>query len=463
MKYRMGAKAGRLVRVLAVIAIVMISAMAVLVSGSVARADAPVYVPSGSMFIYGGSEFPFMFYRADLGYYYLGGQNAWDMSGENDIDCGLYYVPVMDVNASVLYEHGQKAVVDGRFGSPIDYSESLFVPTDGVYAYQGDPAGWTVMEGEGLIAPPTLEIYIPLPVSGNRSVFKTPETNFSDTDTLYVYSSVAIPAEDTCLAWEAVWEEGYLYPPMPLMAGNELGEGGMGSVLARALLAYNTSSIPDDAVITNAYLRVIAYGIYSDMVEDYTFVVGGTHNTSLTPWYLGEGMPVVYYNQSEFYGDFADFNVSEFPSGFSYGNGISTDATFNNDGLGYINAGGFTVLSIRAESDINHICPLPNGSSFAGLWGVNSIVDGISNQPATLLVVDWYIPEEGGGLVSPQVAVMMDIMAILFLTGGIIGLLFVVGKNDGMSVTTKAGIVTTVAVMAVVGVIIIESLVVAFK
>jgi len=460
MKHRIGANLGNLARVLAVVAIVLMSALTALVSlGGVALADSPVYAPSTSEFIYEGSEYAPMFYRADLGYYYSCWQNAWDMSGENDIDCGLYYVPEMASNASILYEHGQKAVVDGRFGSPVDYSESLFVPTDGVYAYQGNPAGWTV----GYIDPPTLDIYIPLPVSGNRSVFKTPETNFSATDTLYVYSSVAIPTEDTCLAWEAKWGEGYLYPPMPLMVGNEMGEGGMGRLLARALLAYNTSSIPDDAVITNAYLRVIAYGYYSDMVEDYTFVVGGTHNTSLTPWYLGEGMPVVYYNQSEFYGDFADFNVSEFPSGFSYGNGISTDATFNNDGLGYINAGGFTVLSIRAESDINHICPLPNGSVFAGIWGVNDIQDGISSQPATLLVVDWYIPEEGGGLVSPTVAIMMDIIALLFLTGFIIGLLVLITKNEGMSMATKAGAITTIAVMAVVGVIIIESLVVAFK
>jgi hypothetical protein len=465
MKYRIGSKAGNLARVLAVVAIVLMSALTALVSlGGVALADAPVYAPSQSVFIYGGSEYSPMFYRADLGYYYLAGMNAWDMSGENDIDCGLYYVPVMDENLSILYEHGQKAVIDGRFGSPIDYSESLFVTTDGVYAYQGNPAGWTILEET--VDPPTLDIYIPLPVSGNRSVFKTPETNFSDTDTLYVYSSVGIIEEDTCLAWEDEWGQGYLYPPMPLMVGNQIGEGGMGSVIARGLLAYNTSSIPDDAVITGAYLRIMAYAVWSDFVEDYTFVVGGTYNASLTPWYLGEGEPeTVYYSESEFYGDFGEVNVSDFPApGFSYGFDVSADATFNNDGLDYIDAGGYTVLSLRAESDIDHICPLPNGSVFAGIWGVNDIQDGISSQPATLLVVDWYIPEEGGaGLVSPQIAVMMDIIAILFLTGFIIGLLFVIAKSEGMPLATKAGAITTIAVMAVVGVIIIESLVVAFK
>jgi hypothetical protein len=58
---------------------------------------------------------------------------------------------------------------------------------------------------------------------------------------------------------------------------------------------------------------------------------------------------------------------------------------------------------------------------------------------------------------------MMDIVALLFLTGFIIGLLFVIAKSEGMSLATKAGAITTIVVMAVVGVIIIESLVVAFK
>ena len=133
MKHRIGAKTGNLARVLAVVAIVMVSVMTTLSLGAVALADSPVYAPSQSTFIYGGNEYSPLFYRADTGYYYHTGQNGWDMSGENDIDCGLYSVG--DGNASILYEHGQKAVIDGRFGSPIDYSESLFVPNDGYHCH----------------------------------------------------------------------------------------------------------------------------------------------------------------------------------------------------------------------------------------------------------------------------------------------------------------------------------------
>jgi len=237
---------------------------------------------------------------------------------------------------------------------------------------------------------------------------------------------------------------------------------------SRALLSYNTSSIPEGAVITDAYLRAIPYIGMSDGVEDYTFVLGGTHNVSVLPFYYsGEEEPdPIYYIESEFYGDFGEVSFSDFllGEGGNVNQSVYADIAFNDDGLDYINVDGLTVLSLRVESDINYICPSPNGSVMLGLFAYHQTDYSFQEYPETLLVVDWYMPGEGGaGLVSPQIAVMMDIIAILFLTGFIIGLLFVIAKSEGMPLVAKAGVITTIAVMAVVGVIIIESLIVAFK
>jgi hypothetical protein len=306
---------------------------------------------------------------------------------------------------------------------------------------------------------------IPPPPSGERSVFILPDPMINESSYSF-YDLVVMNQSDgtDCEAWESTWGSGLLTPsPYPyIMVGTMASES---IQLARSLLAYDTSSLPEDAIITDAFLRVVPFMWMSDEAEDYNFVLGGTYNASVFPFNFEEGEnPPIIYNESEFYGDFGGFTASDIPIGMGEMNtngSIYFDIDLNNNGVSYINVSGLTVLSLRTEPDINYLCPVPNGSVLGAFFTGDTM--GYTDMPKTVLVVDWYIPEEGGGLVSPQVAVMMDIMAILFLTGGIIGLLFVVGKNDGISMTTKAGIVTTVAVMAVVGVIIIESLVVAFK
>ena len=467
MKHKMGAKTGNLARVLAVVAIVMISALTALVSlgGTVlADSDSPAYVLSPAKFAYDGADYDEVtaFYDVRTGDVVGGLGLVWYMAGENDIDCGLYYgvYEESDVYVTVFYEHGQKEAVDAlapSYNLSCDtYTESLFVSADGVYAYQGDPMGWTVLAGEGDMFYPALDIYIPDPLSGGRTVFEIPPTSMES----WLWSAFSVinsSEEGSCDAWEASWEAGYLIPPMPMVMIMS-GYGGQ----SRALLSYNTSSIPEGAVITDAYLRAIPYIGMSDGVEDYTFVLGGTHNVSVLPFYYsGEEEPdPIYYIESEFYGDFGEVSFSDFllGEGGNVNQSVYADIAFNDDGLDYINVDGLTVLSLRVESDINYICPSPNGSVMLGLFAYHQTDYSFQEYPETLLVVDWYMPGEGGaGLVSPQIAVMMDIIAILFLTGFIIGLLFVIAKSEGMPLVAKAGVITTIAVMAVVGVIIIES------
>jgi hypothetical protein len=480
MKYRIGSKTGNLVRVLAVVAIVLMSALTALVSlegVALADADSPTYVLSASAFAYDGADYNDVtaFYDARTGDVVGGLGLLWYMAGGNDIDCGLYYGVYEgdDTYVTVFYEHGQKGAVDAlapSYNLSCDaYAEGLFVTTDGVYAYGGDPMGWTVVAGEGGMISPTLEIYIPAPLSGNRSVFEIPPTSEGSWEWGAVTAMNNVEGEE-CPDWEASWVGGYLQYPMPMVLITTIcGELLSGSGQGRALLSFNTSGIPEGAVITDAYLRAIPMMMVRYDEEDYTFVLGGTYNASVMPFPFdveGEEPEPVYYSEAEFYGDFGDINYSDFPL-IGEGNmnqSVYGDIAFNHDGLDYINMDGLTVLSLRVESDINYICPSPNGSVALAPFAYHIAGQPFYEYPQTLLVVDWYMPGEGGaGLVSPQIAVMMDIVAILFLTGFIIGLLFVIAKSEGMPLAAKAGVITTIAVMAVVGVIIIESLIVAFK
>jgi hypothetical protein len=523
MKYRMGAKAGKLARMLAVVAIVMVSVMTVLISGGVGLADSPDtcwrIVPWLS------STTPTLTYNESVGYYFVSnspfrydsknyavtpyGVVAWvyagppymlgmgpasstpiSTNGTEDIDVSLYSTLVnmggfqFPFDWTVYYQHGNQSAVAYYFDLAVGVGnwscdvtfEGVFVNESGSYVYHAptptcDP-----------IPVPTVR-----PIEGNRSTFILPETNVSAPSPVFYAVEVMNQSDGGlwthCEAWQAIWDSGmmiYGYPPYSMVAeqaGNFGGTGNM-ATLSRLMLAYNTSSIPDDAIITGAFLRVVpAYWMaIGEDTSDIGVVLGGTHNTSIFPF--GMEMMSQGYSESEFYGDFGGFSMEELlippaPIGgmpeMNPNESLYTDVGLNEDGIAYINKSGLTVLSLRTERDANNDCPEEYLVSGGGVvaWTMDVYDDEPVDSPNTVLMVDWHMPGDepipSGDLLSPQVAVMMDIIAILFLTGGIIGLLFVVAKSDGMSVTTKAGVITTIAVMAVVGVIIIESLVVAFK
>jgi len=438
------------------------------------------YTITESSFSFGGTDYNFMgigsFYYPGAGMFGLGLAPVDTymnliLDGE-DIDCGLYTLPSYGyANMTVWYPHGQKTnvencYVDWGLGDAICIAtaESLFTPNnDGVYEYQGNPEGWSVISGG--TDPPVLRGWC-FHQSEGRSTF-VPPIYYGlprDLSALYVMNQT-YPEVATCEGWESMWDELPIWLfQLPIVGSATLvyntGEGSGVESIGRGLVDFNTSSIPDDAVITHAFLRANIY----EYAGNFSMVLGGTHNASILPWRIEEEVPFaistdVNYSESEFYGDFGRLNIGDVPVGG--GTDQYIDITLNNDGLGYINVSGMTTFSFREESDINGICPTE-------LEEVALFTNRVGGQGADMtLVVDWHMPGDepipSDGLISPQVAVMMDIIALLFLTGFIVGLLFVIAKSDGMPMATKAGIVTTVAVMAVVGVIIIESLVVAFK
>ena len=124
------------------------------------------YLLSESCFSYGGRDYAgagpagTRFFVVSTGTL-LSVPSPWLISDIlNNIDCGLYRIPGPGYAYTCWYEHGYKAAAEAIFvgyGAVCDgYSEGLFVPTAGVYAYQGNPGGWLVLGGS--TDPPTLTV-----------------------------------------------------------------------------------------------------------------------------------------------------------------------------------------------------------------------------------------------------------------------------------------------------------------
>lgn len=99
------------------------------------------YQLSYSYFSYGGHVYTGVSFFDGVD---IHGYNApWSMSGAENIDCylllraGMFYI-------TVYYEHSQKSNLDAFlpiYTGTVEYAaEDLFIPTAGVYAYQGNPA-----------------------------------------------------------------------------------------------------------------------------------------------------------------------------------------------------------------------------------------------------------------------------------------------------------------------------------
>jgi hypothetical protein len=371
--------------------------------------------------------------------------------------------------------------------------------------------GVTVYHDEEPVPAPT----IPPPPSGNRAVFTLPAVDMLPEET-YFWGMFSYSAGiDNCSEWYEAWDE------MPLMVYylTVIENSHPGDFqIARSLYGFNTSEIPDDAIITDAFLRIVPWrwdsksdwdvnndglvdegdmdaiglhwgetgtpgwipedanhdGIISVGDEvvvgqhygwDYDFVVGGTYNTSIFPFaYDYHNLEYGTYRESEFYGDFGSFNtsdISDIPLAKQWENINSSyyvDIPFNNDGVEYINPTGLTALSIRTQSDIDRVCPNESGSAELFLWA------GQLGQyyyiPNMQLVVDWHEPSEII-ITNNSISVMMTIQAIMFTLGGILGILLLIMKPEIVGFGLRMGLLLGLAIMTIVGVAILESIIVA--
>jgi len=350
---------------------------------------------------------------------------------------------------------------------------------------------------------PTPEPTIPPPPSGSQSVLTLPEMNESNKE-FNALTSFWSPY--TCEEWAGEWAGLPTFVYYFTVVSN--AEGGLG----RTLYGFDTSSIPDNAVITDAYLRVVPAqwdstsdwdvnydglvdagdietvglrwgetgvpgwikedvnndGIVdgldtTDISEhygwDYAFVLGGTHNASVLPVRFIDGNWVsVNYSESEFYGNFGGFNTSDIPLLILQENldsSVYVDIPFNDDGIEYINVSGRTILSLRAESDIDYICPVGSGGAQVAIW--TGSLEG-SILPDLTLVVNWYQPPV---IVDSQISVMMTIQALIFSLGGILGILLLIMRPEIVGFGVRMGLLLGLTVMTIVGVAILESIIVA--
>jgi len=397
----------------------------------------------------------------------------------------------------------------------LDSGDILSVTTNPLneQAYDTDiPAleadGVTVYYDEEPVPAPT----IPPPPSGNRSVFTLPATEFLPEETYFWGMFTYATNIYNCSEWYEAWDE------MPLMVYYltiiENSDFGSDGEIARSLYGFNTSEIPDDAIITDAFLRIVpwrwdsesdwdvnddglvdegdmdAIGLHwgetgapgwipedankdgvinvGDEVVvgqhwglDYDFIVGGTHNTSIFPFvYDYHTLEYGTYRESEFYGNFGSFNTSDIPLAIGTENTNSSyyvDIPFNDDGVEYINPAGLTALSIRTQSDIDRVCPNESGSVELFLWA------GQLGQyyyiPNIQLVVDWHEPSEII-ITNDSISVMMTIQALIFALGGILGILALLMKPDVFSFGLRVGLLLGLTIMTVIGVAMLESIIV---
>lgn len=320
------------------------------------------------------------------------------------------------------------------------------------------------LEADGVVVYYDEEPYpaptIPPPPSGNRSVFVLPVVDFLPDEAYFWGMFSYAQGISDCEQWYEVWEE------MPLMVYYlTIVQNGYGGNLdlSRALYGFNTSDIPDDAIITDAFLRVVPYWWESDGLGDYAFVVGGTHNTSIFPFiYDGENLVGANYSESEFYGDFGEFTVSDLLITEGEGNynaSFYVDIPFNNDGVDYINPAGLTALSIRAQSDIDRICPNESGSVDLWIWAGQ--LGQYYYLPDIELIVDWHSPSEDIIITSAPISAMMTIQALLFTFGGILGIMALVMKPELFSFGIRAGLLLGLTIFTVIGVAMLESIIVA--
>ncbi len=473
----------RVLAVIAILAMLSITALPIGMAQADVYTDEAVYLLSYSPFVYNGTTYDVpMWYNRDIGGYFglQGFNTGWGLSGEEDIDCGLYSIGGEETNyVPIWYEHGDKTNIDSyltEYNASCDaYAEGLFTFSGGVFSYQGDPSGWAVLDGEGEVGipidPPYLELYIGLPETGHRSIFimpnMHPEEEYLPEVWLEFWSGMSMATgESGCEGWDAIWENQVFQLVIPYSYVESIYSEEE-SVIARLINGFNTSSLPDDADITDAYWRVVPYVYGNTNGSDVKIVAGGMINSSIIPVLVNgsEEMPTPPLNESEFYDiEFASFNTSDIPfppqeeEGYNMNASVYLDLAMNEAGLAYINKDGNTVLTLREEDEVNHICP-PEGGGISMLFWTETMMG--YPYPISYFVVDWAGEGEGEPIIpTGPVSVMMTIQALIFTFGGILGIMALVLKPELASFTVRAGLLLGLTIITVVGVAMLESIIV---
>lgn len=129
---------------------------------------------------------------------------------------------------------------------------------------------------------------------------------------------------------------------------------GLFLVIARAILSFDTSAIPQNATILSAKLKLTRSGGNSLLGDFATCLV------SATP------ADPTYHNISETDNDYANVGFSELADQIAYSNwAYLAQHTFvlNEKGLSSINKGGYTSFALRTNWD--------RDNTFGGTWGAN--------------------------------------------------------------------------------------------
>ncbi len=395
------------------------------------------------------------------------------LDGTQDIDVAVYsflYVgdPPLTFHATVYYPNGNKSDVDafweelsGEGNWSCDaYFEGVFVNESGAYTYHA-PTPACVPEPTPTFAPEDTIEEIMIPDFNESSPWIWSATTMNQTD-----------AEgDLCDIWESIWDEGMLMPAIPPY--NIVASASMTgtTMIARNLLAFNTSDIPDDAIITGAYLRIVPY-MWAQMfnLENTGVRIGGTHNASIFPMeYLGgeTPLPVGNYSESEFYGNFGRFDFVDMPitmMTFNFNQSVYYDVWLNDSGVEYINPEGLTVLTLRVEEDADFSCPQSEMNmtmSELGVWGGN--LSGEEPAPHSMLVVGWHSPSEEEEPIIPTgpVSALLIIVGLVFTVLGLFGIMAVLFKGESLILSVKIGVLVGLSIFAIIGIMIMESIIVA--
>jgi len=148
-------------------------------------------------------------------------------------------------------------------------------------------------------------------------------------------------------------------------------------VLYRGFLFFDTSSLPDNAVITEATLSIYYKDKSIDTGYDFDIII-----QSGQPTYPHDPLETGDYLYSHYSGDGGSINSSTLTSSQYY------DITLNSTGRGWINKTGTTKLCLRSSKDIDETGIPSNTLSRVGIWAV----EGGASSRAKLVITYAIVP-----------------------------------------------------------------------
>lgn len=318
--------------------------------------------------------------------------------------------------------------------------------------------------------------YPPPPEGMSQTVFTLPHVNESSPWAMAV--STYNSSGGDCDAWHNMWDNGWVYPAhnSSALAGSWILDNT--SVISRLILAYDTSSLPDDAVIFNGSLRIVpAYWFVNGTIYTH-YRIFGVNNSSVFPYYFDGEIeePAIQYNESEFwswqtiFGEFSLGDCSLPPYEWNDDPDVYFDVPLYHgwgEGYGnispYINKSGITALGIRDYHDDMGYCPLEMQDpeeiwGHSGIW-IHTFDYGDVGAPETVLVLNWYIPPHEG-IVSPTVSPLLVILGLIFASLGVMGILGVLIKGEHLPPHVRVGLLMGFTIFVIVGILIVQQLIV---